>query len=95
MDEKYKGEGEHQVIITNREFISIKGVLHVDSFDDQEIVLDTDLGTLTLKGEDLHIKQLDLEDGSFAVEGVLASLQYSVSKGLKARGKGLLERLLR
>lgn len=99
MDEKhYPAETDHELHITNRENVLIKGVLHVNSFDDQEVVLDTDCGTLTIRGEDLHIKQLDLQDGSFSVEGIVHSLQYSSGrgKGLKGRGgKGLLDRLLR
>ena len=54
-------EETHQLTIKNREETRIQGVLHVDSFDDQEIVLDTDLGSLVVKGGDLHIKQLDLQ----------------------------------
>lgn len=85
---------QHMITVTNREQILVTGVLHVESFDDRQIVLDTDLGTLTMNGEDLSIKQLNLEEGSFAVEGLLTSLQYSVGKG-RRRGQGLLERLLR
>jgi len=86
----------HVVTISNREQVSIDGVIHVDSFDDQEIVLDTDLGTLSLKGEDLHIKQLNLDNGYLEVEGVVNSVTYSLrSQGRGAKTKGLLERILR
>ena len=92
-------EETHQLTIKNREETRIQGVLHVDSFDDQEIVLDTDLGSLVVKGEDLHIKQLDLQTGSCEVEGLVNSLQYSASNrgkaGPKGRSKGIFERLLR
>ncbi len=89
---------DHSVSIKNREETVIEGVLHVDSFDDEEIILDTEHGGLVLRGENLHIKQLDLETGRFRVEGVLHSLQYTAStrgRGGKNRPKGLFERLLR
>jgi len=94
---EYKPETEHSVHIKNREETVIEGVIHVDSFDDQEIALDTELGGLVLRGEGLHIKQLDLDTGRFQVEGTLHSLQYAAShgRGGKGRQKGLFERLLK
>jgi len=97
--EQRAADGEHQVQIVNRERVLITGVLHVDSFDDQEVILDTDLGVLTIRGEDLHIRELSLEQGSFAVDGGIMGLQYSAAargkKGKGSRRGGLLDRLLR
>jgi len=97
MDEKdFSGAEGHVVTITNREQVSIGGVIHVDSFDDQEIVVDTDLGNLNLKGEDLHIKQLNLDEGLLDIEGVVNSVTYTVrAKGRGAKAKNILERILR
>jgi len=95
-DNEFAGAEGHVVTITNREQVSIDGVIHVDSFDDQEIIVDTDLGTLNLKGEDLHIKQLNLDDGYLEIEGVVNSVSYSLRpKGRGAKAKSLLERILR
>jgi len=89
-------DGVHQLQVINRERLQVSGVVHVDSFDDRQIVLDTDLGTLTVTGEDLQIKQLDLESGRFAVEGLLSGITYSSGGGSRdKRSKGFLERLLR
>lgn len=97
MDDKdFAGAEGHVVTITNREQVAVDGVIHVDSFDDQEIIVDTDLGSLSLKGEDLHIKQLNLDDGYLEVEGVINSATYSINPRSRAnKGKGLLERILR
>lgn len=89
---------DHTVLITNREQVQISGVSSVTSFDDQEIILDTEAGTLTIRGEDLHIKQLDLDSGRFAVEGTVTSLVYTdrPARGPgRARSRGILERLLK
>ncbi len=87
----------HEVTLVNREEAQISGVLHLTTFDDEQIVLDTELGTLTLKGEELHIKHLDLDAGKLLVEGLLTSLAYGPGKGRPGRqkGRGLLERLLK
>lgn len=91
-------ERVHEIMLTNREHLRVAGVLHVGSFDDRQIVLDTDLGTLTIDGEDLQIRQLDLEAGAFIVDGVIAALTYSSAaahQDSRRKGKGFLERLLR
>ena len=86
---------EHTIQMTNRESVLIRGVLHVDSFDNQEVILSTELGTLTMKGKDLRIKQLDLDEGSFAVEGFISSFSYSEGSVERQKNKNLLGRILR
>lgn len=97
MDERdFEAGGTHQIVVTNRELVSIKGVLQVESFDDEEIVLDTEYGTLTLRGEDLKIKQLDVQGGNFNVEGTIGSIQYSAGSRFRNKSsKGWLDRLFR
>ncbi len=98
MDERELGTAEdHELSLVNREQANITGVLHLATFDDEQIVLDTELGSLTLKGEDLHIKQLDLDAGRLAVEGLITSVTYGPGKGRvgKNKGRGLLDRLLK
>lgn len=91
-------DSEHRVVITNREQIQIYGVLHVDSFDDAEIILETDLGLLALQGEELHIKQLDLDQGRLEIEGIVKSMDYVEEMGLngiRKKGKGFFERVFK
>ncbi len=99
MEEKAisRGSRQHRLVIDNREKMEITGVLHVDSFDDQEIVLETEQGLMAMRGEELHIKHLNLEQGELFVEGYLLELAYSQDQGKKARdrGKSFLERLFK
>jgi len=85
----------HSLTIENRERIHVTGVLHVVSFDDHEIILETDLGMLTLAGEDLQIKQLDLDQGSFLVEGLVTGVQYAARRSGKEQAKGIIGKLFR
>ena len=94
MDEKRLTALRHQVILAERERLSIDGVLNVESFDDREISLETDLGGLIIQGEDLHIKELNLEKANLLVNGYIKSLEYT-GESLSKRGRGLLERLFR
>lgn len=84
---------QHRVAITERETITVDGVSNVESFDDQEVVLDTTAGMLMLRGKEFHIKQLNLDEGNLTIEGYLAGLEYAEEIGKKARG--FLGRLLK
>lgn len=85
----------HKLILTERKHLVIEGVLHVGSFDEKEISLDTSLGFLLLKGEGLHITQLNLDEASLTVEGFISSMEFLEGKSAKGRGKGMLSRILK
>lgn len=61
------------------------GVLKVQSFDPKEILLETIQGMLTIKGEKLGIKHLDLKEGLVEIEGFIVGLVYPRQAG-GARG---------
>jgi len=87
----------HRVVVNNRETVNISGVVHVESYDDQVIVLETELGTLNIQGEELNIKQLNLEQGSLTVEGLVTGLTYTGERGRggRGRGRGFFDRIFR
>jgi len=93
--QKSSNQNQHRLIIQNRESMDVTGVLHVDSFDDEEVILETEQGILAIRGEELHIKQLNLEKGELAIEGLILELAYSDDKRFRDRGKGLFERLFK
>jgi sporulation protein YabP len=66
----------HSIHVENRELISITGVKDVGSFNENEVILMTDGGGLTLEGEGLHITKLNLDEGQIIVEGQLIAFEY-------------------
>lgn len=90
--------GKHVVQLIDRKQISLTGVQHVGTFDEEEITLDTNMGYVLLKGEGMHITQLDLDDGKLMVEGYINSIEYIEglsTKGGRVKGKGILNRILK
>ena len=65
------------LILENREKLSISGVLDVLSFDDQVVIIDTELGLLTVKGENLRINKLSIDTSEVIVEGDISYMAYS------------------
>lgn len=67
----------HSIVIEDRKRVSISGVTDVESFDEETIVLATDLGELIIRGFELHINRIDVEAGDMTLEGEVASIAYS------------------
>ncbi|MFR3919572.1 MAG: sporulation protein YabP [Clostridia bacterium] len=65
------------VILESREKLTITGVLDVLSFDDQIVIVETQLGLLTVKGEDLRINKLSIDSSEIIIEGEIYNLGYS------------------
>ncbi len=65
------------LVLENREKLSISGVLDVLSFDDQVVIVETELGLLTIKGENLRINKLSIDTSEVVVEGEIYNLAYS------------------
>ena len=59
----------HNIIIEDRKNVSISGVTDVESFDEETVILMTDLGELVIKGFGLHISKIDVVSGDLALEG--------------------------
>lgn len=74
------------VILENREKLSISGVNDVISFDDQIVMVETELGLLTVKGEDLRINKLSIDTSEVIIEGNISYLAYSEKEFEKNKG---------
>ena len=65
------------LVLENRKKLSISGVLDVLSFDDQVVIIETELGLLNVKGENLHINKLSIDTSEIIIEGEIYNLFYS------------------
>ncbi len=76
----------HSVEITNRESATITGVTDVEAFNEEEIMMLTELGTLVLAGEGMHIVRLDLDEGILSAEGHILAMEYVQENRLQKKG---------
>ncbi len=76
-DEKRNNTMPHNLVLEDRRLLTVSGVSDVDSFDEETVVVFTDLGELTVRGANLHINRLSVEVGELTVEGDIAALIYS------------------
>ena len=66
----------HNLILENRKSLSISGLTDVDSFDEKEISLYTQLGELTIQGRELHIDAMSVETGDMTITGDIWAMIY-------------------
>lgn len=84
-----------KLTLVDRKELELAGVSHVGSFDEREIILDTNMGMLFLKGEGLHITKLNLEEGTLNVQGYISSMEYREGKSVRGKGKSMLSRIMK
>ena len=82
------------LVLENREKLSISGVLDVLSFDDQVVIVETELGLLTIKGENLRINKLSIDTSEVVVEGEIYNLAYSESD-INQKGTNIFNKLFK
>ena len=80
------------VIIENRKKLNLSGVKDVLNFDDETIMLDTTLGRMTIKGEELHIESFNIASGDLTATGKVYAVVYMSNA---KTGGGLVSRLFR
>lgn len=78
--------------LEKREKAVLTGVTDVERFDENEVVLHTHGGRLTLTGSSLHVSSLQLEEGRLLVDGEIDGVQYD--GGAAPRRGGFLRRAL-
>ena len=67
---------KHMIIMENRSSVKMTGVLDVVSFDMETIVAETEMGIIILKGNNLHVTRLNLQNGELDIDGEISSLIY-------------------
>lgn len=82
-------EQAHRLLLEQRKTLSLGGVQDVKSFDENEVLLVTVCGVLTIRGKELHVGRLELEKGEADIEGSIDSLVYTEHGPLQKKGSAL------
>lgn len=77
--EERSREMPHNIILEGREKLSISGVVDVQSFDEEQVMLETVRGMVVVRGQGLHVERLQLEAGELLVEGEIGLIEYDDS----------------
>ena len=85
----------HSISIVERKNILITGVKKVDSFDNEEFLVETIMGYLVLKGEELELVKLDTLQGTVTIKGYINSFDYLDDSEKKEKNSSIISRLFK
>ena len=86
--------GNHEVKITDRKTIYLTGIKKIVSFDNEEFLMESNMGVILLKGESLELNKLDTSDGNVKIKGKINSLSYVDGK-TKNKDEGIFTKLFK
>ena len=87
--------GPHRVLLQGRKSAELTGIKEVVSFDAKEVVLNTMMGVLMIRGNDLFVKRLTVEKGEVDLEGQIDSFVYADKTGKVGEKESIVKRLFR
>lgn len=94
--ERFDNGHTHTVSVIDRNSINISGVNKIESFDNEEFLLETVMGYMDIKGSNLEIVKLDTIEGNVVIKGQLNNLIYIEDiKKKKTKEEGVISRLFK
>lgn len=85
----------HNISLIERKNITISGVKKIESFDNEEFVIETLIGLVVVKGENLEIIKLDTYQGVISIKGKINMLNYIDDSMKKQKEDSILNRLFK
>nr|WP_100405941.1 sporulation protein YabP [Bacillus solitudinis] len=85
---------DHDVTLKGRKLLDITGVKQVESFDNEEFLLETVMGFLSIRGQNLHMKNLNVEQGLVSIEGKIYDFVY-LDQNQQDKSKGFFGKLFK
>lgn len=85
---------EQDIVMRSRRLLDITGVKQVESFDNEEFLLETVLGFLSVRGQNLQMKNLDVEKGVVSIKGKIMEIIYLDDQHAE-KAKGFFSKLFK
>lgn len=85
----------HKLTLDNRKRTALTGIKDVVAFDVNQVLLESSMGMILIKGADLKVTRLSLEKGEVDVDGHVDSLTYSEVKAYGEKGKSIIKRMFK
>ncbi|MCM1371146.1 MAG: sporulation protein YabP [Clostridium sp.] len=85
----------HSIVLNERKNINITGVKKIENFDSEEFLMETSMGFLVIKGQELEIVKLDTYQGNVIIKGKFDSLTYVDEGKKKQKEEGIFNKLFK
>jgi len=87
--------GNHNIAISMRKSINLTGVKKIENFDENEFLLETNMGYLMIKGTNLEIIKLDTYQGDVSIKGKVDSLNYLENNKKQEKQESVFSKLFK
>ncbi len=84
----------HEIKILDRSFIHLSGISKIESFNNEEFLLESNMGNIHIRGKDLEVIKMDTNDGNVKIKGKIDSLHYVDGK-IKKKEDSILSKLFK
>ncbi|MEI3504714.1 MAG: sporulation protein YabP [Bacilli bacterium] len=64
------------IVLKDRKKLEISGIKKIESLNSEEFLIDTKLGLLFIKGQDLEMQMLDIDKGNIWISGLITVIEY-------------------
>ena len=85
----------HSISLLERKTMVITGVKKIENFDNLHFLLETTMGFMIIKGEDLSLIKLDTLAGNVTIKGMINSIDYVLEDNKKNKDNSILSRLFK
>ena len=87
----------HGITLVERKSLIVTGVKKIENFDDEEFLMETSMGFLIVKGEELELIKLDTIKGNVSIKGTIKGLNYieDIKNKDKNKEQGIFNRLFK
>lgn len=86
---------QSSIKIEDRNVCHLEGVKKLDSFDDKEFLVDTNLGFLHITGKKLSLETMDMDNGLLTIKGEIDSLKYMNKSASKEKEGNFFKKLFK
>ncbi len=86
---------KHTLSLIERERLTLSGVKEVFSFDESLIEVETNKGYLDIKGDDLHIIKMNIDEGDLIIEGTISEMNYHDNQGAGKKKGSMMSKLFK
>lgn len=81
---------EQNIKLIERKKLEITGIKKIESLNSEEFLIDTSLGLLHVRGDNLEMQQLDIERGNLWISGIISVVEYIELKDKSKKEKSSL-----
>ncbi|MBQ6323288.1 MAG: sporulation protein YabP [Bacilli bacterium] len=85
----------HSVSLLERKTLVITGVKKIENFDNLHFLLETTMGHMIIKGEELELIKLDTLAGNVTIKGSINSINYVLTDSKKNSEESMFSRLFK